>query len=179
MDAAMLTSVAALGVPYVAMHMRGTPQTMASLATYAPAQPADAQPDSGSAPTDAAGEAAAVVADVRSHLANRASAALAAGIRRWNLILDPGLGFAKNTVHNFALLRPDARLTSLGFPLLYGPSRKRFIGDVTGKAVAADRAWGTVAAVTASIAVGASIVRVHDVEGMVDAVKVADAIYRL
>ena len=128
----------------------------------------------GSEPPDGS----AVVSDVRSVLMQRADAAVRAGVRRWSIILDPGLGFAKQPAHSFALLRPTASLSDLRFPLLYGPSRKGFLGSVTGMAVPSARVWATAAAVTAAVAVGADIVRVHDVEEMRDVVAVADAIYR-
>jgi len=152
-------------------------------------------------------ESKAVVDIVRSELLVRVQSALNAGINRWNIILDPGLGFAKTPVHSLALLRAssvlfsppsDALLANIpmpakppydlnlwsekgnfSFPTLYGPSRKGFIGLSSGKSNPKDRDWGTAAAVTASIALGASIVRVHNVEALHDVVKVSDAIYRM
>ncbi len=206
MDAAMLPAVAALGVPYVAMHMRGTPQTMAGLTSYAGASSSSSSSSSGGGSSgsgsatggagaagggrgDAESEREGVVAEVRRVLQERAEAAMAAGVARWNIVLDPGLGFAKEPAHSFALLAPAGRLVPAhappvgrpplaGFPLLYGPSRKGFIGAATGRGAPAERVWGTAAAVTAAVGVGADIVRVHDVEAMVDVVRTADAVFR-
>ena len=170
MDGAMLATVAELGVPLILMHTRGTPSTMSSLAVYAPT--AD-----GSRGTDAA-ESAAVVREVSCALEAAAEAAIATGIPRWDIVLDPGLGFAKLPVHSFALLRPNEALTSMGFPLLFGPSRKGFLGVATGKEDPRARGHATAAAVTAAVAAGAAFVRVHDVAEMVDVVRVADAVTR-
>lgn len=166
----MLAVMADLDVPVVLMHSRGTPSTMSRLTEY---------------------EGGDVVAGVRSELAQRVQDALDAGVKRWNIILDPGIGFAKTGEDNLVLLRSlpaslghDVPATEDGawlkeFPSLVGLSRKRFIGTLTGKEVAKDRVLGTAAAVTVSVAGGADIVRVHDVEAMVDVVKVADGIYRV
>jgi len=152
-------------------------------------------------------ERIAVVESVRSELIERVQLGLNAGIYRWNLILDPGLGFAKTPLHSLALLGPTSVLFSppshalsakipmpakppydthswsekgnFSFPMLYGASRKGFIGIATGQTNPKERDWGTAAAVTASIALGASIVRVHNVEGLHDVVKVSDAIFKL
>ena len=109
-DPDMLPTVAALRVPYCLMHMRGTPQTMTTLARYSPDP----------------------VADVVAELRGRVAAAEAAGVLRWDLIADPGIGFAKDLGHNLALLRGLRRLREgLGrLPVLVGVSRKRFIGTV-------------------------------------------------
>jgi dihydroneopterin aldolase / 2-amino-4-hydroxy-6-hydroxymethyldihydropteridine diphosphokinase / dihydropteroate synthase len=213
LDPAMLDTVARLGVPYVAMHMRGDPTTMAGLASYAASAPQPrgsagegsgaAEDGSPAASASASAEALGVVSDVRTHLLARATAALSAGVRRWNIVLDPGLGFAKLPAHSLALLRPEGAIVRGGagragagagggagghpnlpallpaFPTLYGPSRKGFIGAATGKSDPKDRLLGTAAAVTAAIVlVGADIVRVHDVREMVDVVRVADAVAR-
>ncbi len=115
-----------------------------------------------------------VVAEVAAELGQRIEAARAAGCDE--IWADPGIGFGKSLDHNLSLL---ARLfllrEGLGVPLMVGVSRKRFIGDLTGRPVA-DRAFGTAAAVTATILGGATGVRVHDVPDMVDVVKVAVAI---
>lgn len=208
LDPLMLGTAAELQTPIVLMHMRGTPGTMAQLASYgAPVPP-------GIVPTAAevqAAEEVGVVASVAAALRERAAAALSAGVFSWNIILDPGLGFAKSPVHSLALLRQPSfgagdwlsaywssalprnpaalPLTSsaLPFPLLYGPSRKGFIAAACtagtlevggGPRPAAERDWGTAAAVTASICLGADFVRVHSPECMRDVVAVADAIYR-
>ena len=207
LDARMLRTAARARVPYVAMHMRGTPATMRGLAVYAGARGAAARaagevaqrafaagsggggsgggepapapgPAATEAAADAAAEATAAVVEVRTVLAARAAAAIAAGVRRWHFCVDPGLGFAKTTAHNLALLRAPGLAAALPFPSVYGPSRKAFIGELTGRARPADRVAGTCAAVSAAVAVGADIVRVHDVAEAADAAKVADAVWR-
>lgn len=126
-----------------------------------------------------------VCAEVGSELLASGAQAQAAGIEPWRMLVDPGLGFAKTQESNLALLRrlPDVRraLDAPGAlrraPMLVGPSRKGFLGRITGKA-AGERDWATAAAVTACVAGGAEVVRVHNVAAMRDAVLVADAIYR-
>lgn len=161
MDDAMLSTVAKLGCTVCLMHMRGTPENMNTLANY---------PDG-------------VVETVGRELLERLKAAEAAGIRRWRIILDPGIGFAKNQEHNLELLRRLSDLRSYpglqGFPWLVGTSRKAFVGRITGVKEAKDRTWGTAAAVTAAIQGGADIVRVHDVEEMGQVAKMADAVWRV
>lgn len=119
-----------------------------------------------------------VAADVTSELSTRADVAQAAGIARECIILDPGLGFAKRAEHSFAALAGLPDLAALGFPLLSGPSRKSFLKAALGDLPPVERVWGTAAAVTASVLLGAHIVRVHDVKEMVQVVRVADAIRR-
>lgn len=180
----MFTTVAGLGVPYILMHMRGDPTTMVGLAQYGTVTPS---PDgggssgSGTSPpttTTAREEASAVLAEVSTWLDRGAAEAVRAGVLRWNIVLDPGIGFAKKAVHSFALLAPRASLRALRYPTLYGPSRKSFLGAATGKADPGERVWATAAAVTACVCVGADIVRVHDVGPMVDVVRTADAAFR-
>ncbi|KAJ5485113.1 Folic acid synthesis protein fol1 [Penicillium diatomitis] len=160
LDPDMLATAARIGKSIILMHMRGTPQTMTGLASY---------PNG-------------VIPEVTAELRERIAAAEAAGIRRWRIILDPGLGFAKNQPHDLEILRKLDRLkTAEGlecFPWLMGPSRKRFIGHITGVKTPRERVWGTASTVTASVAGGADIVRVHDVHEMWQVTKVADAIYR-
>jgi 2-amino-4-hydroxy-6-hydroxymethyldihydropteridine diphosphokinase / dihydropteroate synthase len=159
-DPNMLSTVAELGKTIVLMHMRGTPQTMTNLTQYP-------------------GGVANVVAD---ELSAYLQAAIKAGIPRWRIILDPGIGFAKKGFQNLDLLyvsKLRQKSTPLrGLPWLVGTSRKAFIGKITGVQDASKRIMGTAAAVTASVAGGADIVRVHDVPEMTEVVKMADAIYR-
>jgi len=136
-----------------AMHMQGTPRDM------------QADPRYGD-----------VVAEVRAYLASRAAALEAAGVRRDRIVLDPGFGFGKTLSHNAALLAGLGRLASLGLPVLAGLSRKRMIGDITGRAVG-ERAAGSVAAALLAVQNGARIVRVHDVRETVDALKVWRALH--
>ncbi|KAJ9499737.1 trifunctional dihydropteroate synthetase [Exophiala xenobiotica] len=164
MDDQMLPTVAELGKTIILMHMRGNPHTMTKLTNY---------PEG-------------VVKGVAKELSERVKAATTAGILPWHIILDPGLGFAKNQPQNLELLRrlqelrEDAEyaVNLKNFPWLVGPSRKGFVGKITGVQEASQRSYGTAAAVTASIEGGAEIVRIHDVSEMVQVTKMADAIYR-
>jgi dihydropteroate synthase len=106
--------------------------------------------------------------------------ALAAGVARDRLIVDPGIGFGKATAHSVELLHRLAELKSAlgGLPMLVGTSRKRFIGELTGGAPPEERLEGTIASVALAVAQGADIVRVHDVARVAPALRVADAIAR-
>ena len=161
-EGGMHAMVARLGVPYVLMHMRGNPKTMTSLASYSPG---------------------GLVAEVAGELAIQADAAVAAGIEPWRVILDPGLGFAKTPGSSIALSRacPEVRAalptgTLRGAPLLVGPSRKGFLGVLTGHTVPADRDAATAASVAALVGGGVEILRVHDVPSCVDAARVGHAL---
>ena len=160
MDPQMLSTAAKLGCTICLSHMRGTPKTMSKKTNY---------PDG-------------VVAGVGRELLERVTAAEAAGIRRWRIILDPGLGFSKTVEQNVELLQRLPELRSFpglqNMPWLVGPSRKGFIGAVTGVVEPRKRIWGTAAAVAAAVAGGADIVRVHDVDEMSNVVEMADAIWR-
>jgi dihydropteroate synthase len=154
-DANMLPMVATLGVPIVLMHLRGTPQTMQSLTDY----------------DDLAGEIAIA-------LTGRVDAAIAAGVQADRIILDPGIGFAKTADQNYELLRNLPRLADLGYPLLVGPSRKSFIGKTLDQPDPSQRVWGTAAACSGAIALGAHILRVHDVPEMRDVIRVSDSLWK-
>ncbi|KAL9607620.1 MAG: hypothetical protein Q9167_007482 [Letrouitia subvulpina] len=162
LDAAMLPTVAKLGCSVVLMHMRGTPQTMTGLTDYS-----------------SHGD---VVAGVAEELRERVEAAQAAGIRRWRILLDPGIGFAKTQAQNLEILRRLGELREWeglkGMPWMVGASRKGFIGRITGVEKAEERGWGTAAAVSASVAGGADVVRCHDWVEMGQVVKMADAVWR-
>ncbi len=118
-----------------------------------------------------------IVVSVRAHLMERVEAARAAGIPPYRIILDPGLGFGKTVAQNLELVDRLGELRGLGFPILVGPSRKSFIG-YTLNLPPEERLEGTAAVVAISIARGADIVRVHDVEAMVRVARMADAIVR-
>ncbi|MDX9751026.1 MAG: dihydropteroate synthase [Flavobacteriales bacterium] len=148
-DAAMLPMVAALGVPWVAMHMQGTPRTMQQAPHY----------------TD-------VVAEVARYLSGRLAAAHAAGIA--DVVLDPGFGFGKTTAHNHALLHGLGRITALGAPVLVGLSRKRMVNEVLGT-TPAQALNGTTVLHTVALLKGAAILRVHDVKEAVQAVRLLAA----
>jgi dihydropteroate synthase len=136
------------GCAVVLMHMRGTPDTMNAFAHYDD-----------------------VVAEVAAELSERLEAATRAGIRRDRIVLDPGIGFAKNGDQNIALLRGLPALRRLGRPLLLGVSRKRFIGHITGVQTPRDRLGGSLAAGLFAVAQGAAILRVHDVAETVQALR--------
>jgi dihydropteroate synthase len=154
-DPELARVVASRGAAVVLMHNRGRSQAMYSLADY----------------DDPA-------ADVARELAERMTAAEAAGIPRDRIVLDPGLGFAKRAEHSLAVLAGLPVIARLGRPILSGPSRKSFLTAALGDVPPDSRVWGTAAAVTASILLGAHIVRVHDVAEMVDVARTADAIAR-
>jgi dihydropteroate synthase len=119
-----------------------------------------------------------VVSDVSRELREAMSRAEAAGVRREAIILDPGFGFAKRPEHSIALLQRLPELAELDRPILSGPSRKSFLKLAIGDREPRGRNWGTAAAVSLSVALGAHIVRVHDVPAMVDVVRVADLVTR-
>ncbi|MGO0123094.1 dihydropteroate synthase [Desulfothermobacter acidiphilus] len=118
-----------------------------------------------------------LMGDIIDHLSERVDCALASGIPREHLILDPGIGFGKTPEQNLEVLRRLEELKSLGLPLLVGPSRKSFIGYALGLPVE-ERLEGTAAAVAVSIVKGADIVRVHDVKAMVRVARMTDALVR-
>jgi dihydropteroate synthase len=156
-DPAMASTMARCRVPWILMHWRGHSAKMDELASYQD-----------------------VVAEVRAELVARVDAAVLAGVDPAALLLDPGLGFAKNAAHNWALLRRLEVLTELGFPVLVGASRKRFLGtllaDPDGVPRRCDGRDTATAVVSALAAVaGAWGVRVHDAAASRDAVAVADA----
>ena len=118
-----------------------------------------------------------LVPDVIAALADLVEQAVAAGVNRENIILDPGMGFGKTAQHNLEILRRLREFTRLGHPLLVGMSRKSTIGQVLGLPVG-ERVEGTAATVALSVANGADMVRVHDVKEMVRVARMADAIVR-
>lgn len=163
LDSKMLDVVAELKVPYIAMHMRGNPSTMQNSENL---------------------EYDDVCKDVASELCMRARDAELSGIPAWKIIIDPGIGFSKKTEHNLDILmglptiRKEIARKSLAVshaPLLIGPSRKRFLGDICSHSAASDRDPATVASVTTGVLGGANIVRVHNVRDNVDAVRLCDA----
>jgi dihydropteroate synthase len=147
-DPAARDVVAVQKCPVVLMHMRGTPMTMNCQAHYAD-----------------------LVGDVLDELAATRDAAVATGILPENIALDPGLGFAKLGAQNILLLQATKRFLALGHPLLIGLSRKKFIGEFGGEAVAQKRGPGSLAAGLYAVAQGAHILRVHDVPETVQALK--------
>ncbi len=119
-----------------------------------------------------------VVEDVARFLEERVASAVAAGVPRERLVVDPGLGFGKRLPHNLALTRGIGRLSQVASAVLYGPSRKRFLGELTGTKLASERDAATVGAVCYAATRGADLVRVHDVKSAVQALRVVDALAR-
>ncbi|MEG5060585.1 dihydropteroate synthase [Microcoleus sp. A2-C5] len=154
-DSEMLSTVAQLQVPIILMHIRGTPQTMQKLTDY----------------QDLMGE-------IGDFLQSRIAAAVAAGIDKSQIIIDPGIGFAKTYSQSLEILQQLPKFRVLDCPILVGVSRKSFIGQILQQPEAKQRIWGTAAACTGAIANLADILRVHDVREMHDVCLVADAIFR-
>jgi len=152
-DPRMASVVADAGCPVILMHMQGEPKTMQSDPRY----------------TDVARE-------VKDFLRSRAEHAVATGVGQENIIVDPGIGFGKTVEHNLALLRDLEGVVDLGFPVLMGASRKRFIGSITGVQEAVERVFGTVATTVLAYERGATLFRVHDVRANSEALAVAEAV---
>jgi dihydropteroate synthase len=152
LDEELGTLVADRGVPIILMHMQGMPRNMQENPVYDD-----------------------VVADISRFLLERAGYAEEQGIDPASVMIDPGIGFGKTVGHNLEIVRRLEEFRSLGYPLVLGTSRKRFIGSVTGCEVT-ERMMGTAATVAFAIARGVDIVRVHDVPEMVEVVKMADAV---
>lgn len=145
---------AGLGCDVVLMHMQGEPQTMQTDPRYGD-----------------------VVGEVSDTLVQRATAAMAAGVARERIWLDPGIGFGKTLDHNLALIRQLDALTATGFPVLFGASRKRMIQALDASATdPLDRLGGSLALALAAARQGASIIRVHDVRETVQALEVQAAL---
>lgn len=152
-DPGMFPLAVKVRAPIILMHMQGEPATMQAHPHYDD-----------------------VVREVGDYLAQRARAAMAAGVDRPDILIDPGIGFGKTDAHNLELLRRLKELEQHGFPLVVGASRKAFIGRITGENPAESRLFGTAATVAWSAANGATLVRVHDVEPMVRVVRMVGAI---
>ncbi len=154
-DPEMLSTVAKLKVPIILMHLRGTPQTMQTLTDYRD-----------------------LIGEISEFLEARIAAAVAAGMDKSQIIIDPGIGFAKTHSQNLEILRDLRKFGYLDCPILVGVSRKSFIGKILNQPEAKQRVWGTAAACTGAITNSADILRVHDVREMHDVCQVADAIFR-
>lgn len=135
----------------ILMHRRGNPETMNALAQYDD-----------------------LICEVRSEIQSSIDLALSRGVHHDQIVIDPGLGFAKKSQDNFLILQHLESLVDLGYPVLVGPSRKSFIGHATGRSVQ-EREFGTAAAVAIAVMKGSHLVRVHEVGAMRDAVRVAEA----
>lgn len=154
-DQKMPELIAKSKCPAILMHIKGTPRDMQSNAVYED-----------------------VMAEISKYLRDRIRSLIAAGVDHRLLIVDPGIGFAKNSEHNLEILRRLKELKSIGRPILIGTSRKSMIGKVLGDLPPQERLEGTAATVAVAIANGADIVRVHDVKEMVLTAKMTDAIVK-
>jgi dihydropteroate synthase len=154
-DPHMLATVAQLRVPYVMMHLRGTPATMQQMSDYED-----------------------VVAEIIDYFEIQIDRAVKCGIERAKIMLDPGIGFAKKYQQSIELIRQLDKFQILDLPLLVGVSRKSFIGNILNQPDPDRRLWGTAAACCAAIDRGVDILRVHDVAEMVDVSRVADVMFR-
>lgn len=154
-DREMLSTVASLQVPYILMHIKGTPKTMQSMTDYQD-----------------------LIGEICSFLAQRINECIKAGISTDQMIIDPGIGFAKNFAQNIEILKNLQEFQKLGCPVLVGVSRKSFIGQILNQPEPKQRIWGTAAACAIAIAQSADILRIHDVTEIRDVAKVADRIYR-
>ena len=154
-DPNILNIVANNRCPYVITHSRGCSQNMDKYASYEN-----------------------VFQETFDELIQLTNIALDKGISPTQIIWDPGIGFAKNTNHNIYILKQLEDYLISGYPLLVGPSRKRFIGDITKEGKAEKRIWGTAAVVSRCVQANVSIVRVHDVEAIHKTILMADSIWR-
>jgi dihydropteroate synthase len=155
-DPDLANVVAERGAALVLMHTRGRPATMDAAAVYT-----------------------ATIAEVSGELQASVARAIAAGVPRDRVIVDPGIGFAKRPAHSYGVLAQLSDIAlALDRPLLVGPSRKSFLREALGDRPATERDWGTAAAVTAAVLGGAHIVRVHAVAEMIQVVRVAEEIRR-
>lgn len=154
-DDKMTNLIAKSKCPAILMHTKGTPRDMQTNATYGD-----------------------LMAEISGYLRDRIRSLAAAGVDQRLLIIDPGIGFAKNVEHNLDIIRRLKELRSIGRPILIGTSRKSTIGKILGDLPPEDRLEGSAATVALSIANGADIVRVHDVREMTLTAKMTDAIVR-
>ena len=160
-DPKMIPLMVEKNIPVCLMHMRGTSATMQSLTSY------DGD----------------LINIIREELNGSVKKAIDAGVYRWNIFVDPGIGFAKTFEQNYEILRRLSELTRAsdslqGFPILIGVSRKSFLGKTTNEPAAAQRIMGTAAANAIAISGGASIIRVHDVKEMKQVAQVLDACHK-
>jgi dihydropteroate synthase len=153
-DPGMFPLVARRGLGIILMHMRGTPLTMQLSPSYED-----------------------VTREVGEFLVERREAATKAGIERRWILFDPGIGFGKKVSHNLQLLRDTETLVKLGQPLVVGPSRKSFLGQIIGEVRPERRVFGTAASVAWCVANGAAVMRVHDVGPISQVVRMIQAIF--
>ena len=145
--------VAKHNVPVCIMHMQGLPRTMQHTPSYKN-----------------------VVQEVKNFLKQRIDACVNAGIKRENIVIDPGFGFGKTLEHNLSLFKHLDAFLDLGSPLLVGVSRKSMVGQVLDNAPADERLYGSVALATLATWMNANILRVHDVKATADGLKLCQAV---
>ena len=152
-DPLIFKIVAEFKCPYVLTHSRGNSLTMDSLSNY----------DN-------------FLLDVKHELLNQIDLALKAGVLSSQIIIDPGIGFAKDLYQNLSILKNIEEFISMGYPVLVGPSRKRFIGSIIGELDPTKRGFGTAAVVSRCVSAGVNFVRVHDVKDNLEVIKMTKAI---
>ena len=152
-DPEMFNVISEYGCPYVLTHSRGNSKTMDSLAVYEN-----------------------VVEDVISELTNQIDLALSSGVKSKQIIIDPGLGFAKNVEQNLSLLRQLEKIVSMEYPILVGASRKRFIGSVIKENVPSKRIFGMAAVAAICVIAGVNYLRVHDIKEICQVIKMTKSI---
>ena len=152
-DPEIFNVIADKGCPYVLTHSRGNSKTMDSLATYSN-----------------------VIDDVKNELSNQIDLAVSKGIKNQQIIVDPGIGFAKNVDQNLTLLKNIEEFTSMNYPVLIGASRKRFIGSVINETDPSKRIFGTSAVASRCVIAGVDILRVHDVKEISQVITMTNSI---
>ena len=153
-DNGMASLLAKRNIPVVVMHINGKPKTMQKNISYSN-----------------------LISDMKSFFINQCNYAIKSGIKERNIIIDPGIGFGKTFDHNFTLLKRLSEFKDLGYPLLIGPSRKAFIGDVL-NLPPNERIEGTIATIVAGVLNGANIIRVHDVKEVKRATMITEKILK-
>ena len=153
-DDEMVSLLAQRNIPVVIMHINGKPKTMQKNILYSD-----------------------LISDMKRFFIKQCDYAINSGIKENNIIIDPGIGFGKTFDHNFTLLKRLKEFEDLGFPILIGPSRKAFIGDVL-NLPSNERVEGTIATIVAGILNGANIIRVHDVKEIKRAIIVTEKILK-
>ena len=152
-DPRIFEVIAEYNCPYILTHSRGNSITMDSLTDYNN-----------------------LILDIKLELEDQIDLAIKSGVMKNQIIIDPGLGFAKNVEQNLCILRNIEEFILMGYPVLVGPSKKRFIGSVIGKSEPNKRSFGTAAVVSRCVSAGVNIIRVHDVRENLDVIKMTKAI---
>ena len=152
-DSEIYKVIADFGCPYVLTHSRGNSKTMDSMANYMN-----------------------VVIDVKNELSNQIDLALSSGIKKNQIIIDPGIGFAKNVDQNLILLRNIEQFVLMKYPVLVGASRKRFIGSVINESNPRKRIFGTAAVASRCVMAGVNFLRVHDIKEICQVIKMTKSI---